>query len=154
MSETRETILADNTHHMVDSDVTPPPPPAITGNSDSIVAAALARRDQPAQQVYVHRYNLTRITQIIWLVTGMLESLIMIRVMLKLMAANPEAGFARLIYNTTAVFLTPFFGLVATPAANGSVLELSSLVAMLVYALLAWGTVRVLWIVFEKPLVQ
>jgi hypothetical protein len=50
--------------------------------------------------------------------------------------------------------MTPFFGLTATPSANGSVLELSSLIAMLVYALLAWGIVRVLWIVFEKAVIQ
>jgi hypothetical protein len=99
------------------------------------------------------RYNLARTTQIIWLVTSVIEALFAIRVLLKLMAANPAAGFAVFIYNMTAVFLAPFFGLVATPSANGSVLELSTLVAMLVYALLAWGIVRVLWIVFERPVV-
>jgi len=50
--------------------------------------------------------------------------------------------------------MTPFFGLTARPSANGSVLELSSLIAMLVYALLAWGIIRVLWIVFEKAVIQ
>jgi hypothetical protein len=152
MSETKETMLANNDHRMAESGAIPPASQASPG--DSIVEASLARRDQPALQAHIRRYNLTRITQIIWLVTGVLESLIAIRVLLRLMAANPAAGFATFIYNMTAVFLTPFFGLTATPSANGSVLELPSLIAMLVYALLAWGIVRVLWIVFEKPLVQ
>ena len=55
------------------------------------------------------------------------------------MAANPAAGFATFIYNMTAVFLTPFFGLTATPSANGSILEIPTLIAMLVYAPVGLG---------------
>jgi hypothetical protein len=77
--------------------------------------------------------------------------LIAIRVLLKLLAANPEAGFARFIYGMTSVFLVSFAALLPTPSANGSVLEISSLVAMLVYALLAWGIVRVMWVAHEQP---
>jgi hypothetical protein len=109
---------------------------------------------QPLVDPVRRRYNLVRITQIIWLVTSVIEALFTIRVLLKLMAANPAAGFAVFIYNMTAVFLAPFFGLTASPSANDSVLELSTLIAMLVYALLAWGIVRVLWIIFERPIVQ
>jgi hypothetical protein len=109
---------------------------------------------QPIVDPVRRRYNLVRITQIIWLITSVIEALFTIRVLLKLMAANPAAGFAVFIYNMTAVFLAPFFGLTASPSANGSVLELSTLIAMLVYALLAWGIVRVLWIMFERPIVQ
>lgn len=98
------------------------------------------------------RQALAKTTQIIWLVTGVLQALIGIRVLLRLLAANPQAGFAQLIYGITAVFLVPFTGLFDDPAANGSVLELSSLVAMLVYALFAWGVIRVMWVTFgETP---
>ena len=119
----------------------------------SVGDAGLSPRNQ-VDQARKRQYNLARITQIIWLVTGVLESVFTIRILLKLMAANPAAGFATFIYNMTAVFLTPFFGLTATPSANGSILEIPTLIAMLVYALLAWGIVRVLWITFERPLVQ
>ena len=152
MSEMNGTMLANKDYRRAESSDTPSA--AQPSLRDSVVDANLARRDQQALQVRIRRYNLTRITQIIWLATGVLESLIAIRVLLKLMAANPSAGFAAFIYNMTAVFLAPFFGLTATPSANGSVLELSSLIAMLVYALLAWGIVRVLWIVFEKAVIQ
>lgn len=96
------------------------------------------------------RLKLQKATQIIWLITGMLEALIAMRVLLKLIAANPEAEFARFIYNITAVFLVPFENLTASPSANGAVLEIPSLFAMLVYALLAWGIVRIIWVVFEE----
>jgi uncharacterized membrane protein len=96
------------------------------------------------------RLKLQKATQIIWLVTGVLEALIAMRVLLKLIAANPEAEFARFIYNITAVFLVPFENLTASPSANGAVLEIPSLFAMLVYALVAWGIVRIIWVVFEE----
>jgi hypothetical protein len=97
------------------------------------------------------RNRLAKTTQVIWLVTSILEVLIGIRVLLRLMAANPEAGFARFIYGMTNVFLVPFAALLPNPSANGFVLELSSLMGMLVYALLAWGIVRIMWVVFEQP---
>lgn len=98
-----------------------------------------------------HRYTLAKITHFIWFITGILEAVIGIRVLLKLIAANPNAGFAQFIYSMTAPFLVPFFGLTATPSANGAVLEIPSLVAMLVYALLAWGIIRLLWLLFDRP---
>jgi len=96
------------------------------------------------------RRTLAKATQIIWLLTGILEILIGIRFVLKLLGANPQAGFAQLIYGMTAVFLVPFNALFASPSAAGSVLEVSSLVAMLVYALGAWIVVRVMWVVLEE----
>jgi len=151
MSEMKETTLGYKDHRPVGAGVTQPAYPL--GGVPSVGDAGLSPRNQ-ADQARKRQYNLARITQIIWLVTGVLESLFTIRTLLKLMAANPAAGFATFIYNMTAVFLTPFFGLTATPSANGSILEIPTLIAMLVYALLAWGIVRVLWITFEKPLVQ
>jgi len=72
-------------------------------------------------------------------------------VLLKLLGANPQAGFAQFIYGITAVFLAPFAALFPSPSASGSVLELSSLVAMLVYALLAWTIIRITWVTLEEP---
>ena len=43
----------------------------------------------------------------------------------------------------SSLFLVPFFGLTGSPAAGGRVLEVPSLIAMLVYAFLGWGVVRV-----------
>ena len=90
-------------------------------------------------------------TQWIWLGLGIVEVLIGLRVMLKLIAANPESPFAAFIYTVSAIFLFPFVGLVGTPASGGMVLELSSIIAMLVYALLAWGFERIVWVSFYRP---
>lgn len=96
-----------------------------------------------------HRAILHKISGFIWLVAGVLEALIGLRFLLKLIAANPGAPFVRLVYNVTDLFLWPFAGLTATPAADGMVLEISSLIAMIVYALLFWIVVRLLWLIFS-----
>jgi hypothetical protein len=87
----------------------------------------------------------------IWLALVMLEALIAVRIGLKLIGANPEILFAFAIYNVSYIFLFPFEGLVATPAAGRAVLELSSIIAMMVYVLLAWGVERTVWLIYYRP---
>lgn len=96
------------------------------------------------------RLILGRIIQLVWLMAGTLEALIALRFVLKLIAANPDNTFARLVYDLTAVFLWPFFGLTITPSVEGIVLEIHSLIAMLVYALLAWFVVQLIWLIFYR----
>lgn len=90
-------------------------------------------------------------TQWIWIGLGIVETLIGLRVVLKLIGANPASPFAAFIYGISDVFLFPFAGLVGTPTAGASVLEISSIVAMLVYGLLAWGLERIVWVIFYRP---
>ena len=90
-------------------------------------------------------------TQVIWLLLGILETLLALRFVLKLIAANPASPIATFIYGVTGLFLLPFSGLTATPSAGGMVLELSTMIAMVVYALLAWGVERIVWLIFYRP---
>jgi hypothetical protein len=90
-------------------------------------------------------------TQLIWLALGLVEALIGMRVLLKLIGANAESLFAVFIYGVTDIFLFPFEGLVGTPASGGMVLELTSIIAMLVYALLFWAVERIVWVIFYRP---
>ena len=90
-------------------------------------------------------------TQLIWLFFGTLETLIALRILLKLIAANPASPIAALIYAVTDLFLFPFAGLTVTPAVGAMVLELSSFFAMVVYALIAWAIERTIWVIFYRP---
>jgi hypothetical protein len=90
-------------------------------------------------------------TQLVWLLFGILETLIALRIMLKLIAANPSSPIAALIYAFTDLFLFPFAGLTPTPSAGGMVLELSSLFAIVIYALIAWAIERTIWVIFYRP---
>ena len=92
-----------------------------------------------------------KVTQLVWLLFGILEALIVLRLVLKLIAANPESPIVTLIYGFTYLFLFPFKGLVASPTSGGMVLELSSMFALLIYALIAWVIERIVWIVFYRP---
>jgi len=90
-------------------------------------------------------------TQLIWLLLGILEAMIALRIGLKLIGANPESMIVALIYGFTYLFLFPFAGLVGSPATGNMVLELSSLFAMLIYALIAWAFERIVWLIFYRP---
>jgi len=90
-------------------------------------------------------------TQLIWLLLGILEIMLVLRFALKLIAANPASPVAVFIYGFTGLFLIPFEGLTATPAMGGMVLEVSTLIAMAVYALLAYAFERVVWLIFYRP---
>jgi hypothetical protein len=92
-----------------------------------------------------------KVTQLIWLFLGILEALIALRIGLKLIGANPESPIVALIYGLTYLFLFPFQGMVATPSSGSIVLELSSLFAMLIYALIAWAVERTVWVLFYRP---
>jgi hypothetical protein len=92
-----------------------------------------------------------KLTELIWLAFGLLEALIGLRVILRLIAANPANPFARLVYDASYIFVWPFLGLTRTPSANGAVLEISSLIGMFVYALVAWALVQMVWIVLARP---
>jgi hypothetical protein len=95
--------------------------------------------------------QIDRAVQVVWLALGALEFMLGLRAVLKLMAANPGNPFANFVYSFTDLFLWPFMGLTVTPAANGMVLEIPTLVAMAVYALLAWLVVRIVWLIFDRP---
>ena len=90
-------------------------------------------------------------TQLVWLLFGVLEALIALRIGLKLFGANPASPVAALLYGFTDLFLWPFTGLLGTPQAGGLVLELSSVVALVVYALIAWALERLIWVIFYRP---
>jgi hypothetical protein len=97
------------------------------------------------------RIAVSKVVNFIWLLFGILEGLIGLRVFLKLIAANPRNPFANLLYQFTALFLWPFRGLTADPSGGGIVLEVNSLIAMMVYGLLGWVIVRLIWLIFYRP---
>jgi uncharacterized protein YggT (Ycf19 family) len=85
-----------------------------------------------------------RVALVIWLLLGVVEALLIMRVILKALAANPATWFVQFVYGASAPLVAPFQGIFPTRATAGNVFELSSLVAIVVYALIAWGIVRLL----------
>ena len=48
-------------------------------------------------------------------------------------------------------FVAPFASLIGAPAAGGMVLEISSIIAMIVYFLIAWVLERIVYVLFYRP---
>ncbi|MBX4191219.1 MAG: YggT family protein [Candidatus Doudnabacteria bacterium] len=89
---------------------------------------------------------LYRGTQVIWYVLSVIEALLGIRFILRLIAANPAAGFTDLIYTITQPLVQPFSNIVRVARVEGtntaSLIDWNILIAMAVYWLLAWAIVR------------
>ena len=97
-----------------------------------------------------YRETVYKVSQIIWLLFGGLEALIGIRVILMLIGANPANGFTAFVYQLTQLFLWPFQNLIANPTFQNMTLEATSIIAIIVYALLGWLIVRMIWVVFYR----
>lgn len=83
--------------------------------------------------------------RIIYYIVGLITVLLLIRIVLLLLAANQGNGFVDFVYALSGVFAMPFYGIFNyTPAYGSSVLELSSVVAIFIYALVGWGIVKLL----------
>jgi hypothetical protein len=81
--------------------------------------------------------------RIVWYIAGVIIALLAIRIILLLLGANNESGFVNFAYGLSEVFAAPFYGIFSyQPAYGHSTLELSSLVAIAVYALVAWGIAK------------
>lgn len=108
-------------------------------------------KDTQAESEREQRIFTFKATEMIWLLLGILEGLIALRIGLRVIGANPASPIVAMIYEFTALFLLPFRGLTSSPSAGNMVLEVSSLFAMLVYALLFWAVERLVWLIFYRP---
>lgn len=97
-----------------------------------------------------YREAVYKVSQFIWLIFGAIEALIGIRVILMLIGANPANTFTALVYQLSELFLWPFRNIVPNPAFGNSVLEITSLIAMIVYPLIGWAIVRLIWVLFYR----
>ncbi len=82
---------------------------------------------------------LFRGTQVVWYLFALLEILLLFRFGLKFAGANPGAGFTSFIYAVTWPFAEPFIAVFRTTSVGDQVFEWTTLLAMVVYLLIAWG---------------
>lgn len=99
-------------------------------------------RHQNARPMY-------RVTQVIWYILSVIETILAFRFLLKILGANTGATFTQFVYSISAPFADPFRNIVSTPRIGTSQIEWGTLLAMLVYWIIAWGIIRL--IVMNKP---
>lgn len=82
----------------------------------------------------------------VYYILGVLEVLFAVRLIFKLLGANPGSSFVSFIYSVTQVFLLPFVSIFKTAVTKGAetqaVLEPATIIGMVVYALVAWGIIK------------
>lgn len=90
----------------------------------------------------------SRIAQVVYFVAGIIEAVLALRFVLQLLGANRGSAFVDFVYDITTPLVTPFFGMFgSTPTFGAARFEAESLVAIVVYALVAYlivGLLRVL----------
>jgi hypothetical protein len=87
---------------------------------------------------------LYRGTQIVWYIVGLLEAILAFRFVLKLLGANPAAGFTGFIYGISFPFAVPFLSVFKITVVQGSIFEWTTLLAMLVYLFIAMAIAKLL----------
>jgi hypothetical protein len=92
--------------------------------------------------------NTQTIASIIYFIFGLFEILLGFRLILKMTGANPGSGFVSGIYSFTQLLILPFRGIFSSAVSTGlevkAIFEPATLVAMVVYALVAWGLVKLI----------
>lgn len=96
----------------------------------------LERREVISEDIGLERrFRFLKAMNLYWLAALTLIGLLALRVLLKLIAANPNSPFAAAIYGLSDLFVWPFFGLTASPAAGAMVIDVPTLIAIVFYAL-------------------
>lgn len=82
--------------------------------------------------------------RVVYYILGVIEVVLGLRFVLRMLGANTAAGFVQFVYGLAGVLIAPFTAMFRSTVAGSSRLEWSVLVAMVVYALIAWGIVSLM----------
>lgn len=101
------------------------------------------------QKIFDKKKTIFRFNQIIWYFLGLLEVLLVFRIVLKALGANPTSGFTSLIYSITNPLALPFTGILGSPVISGTaIIEWSTIIAAIVYLVVAWGLVYLVDLIY------
>lgn len=105
--------------------------------------------DDPEYVRQRHMIIFGKIANIVWLITFFILAVILLRFVMLLINANEQNGFVSWVYDSSEFFVRPFLGITNDPTLNGSVLEINSLIAMLIYMLLIYGILQLVKVVLD-----
>jgi hypothetical protein len=89
-------------------------------------------------------------SSIVYYILDVIEIILGLRLLFKLLGANAGNAFVDILYAISGALLAPFTGIFRPSTASGSVLEWSTIIAMLIYALVAYLIVKLVRVA-EKP---
>ncbi len=85
-------------------------------------------------------------SRVVWYIAGFIIALLVLRVILFMLGANQGSPFVDFIYSLSGVFAWPFQGIFPTPTYGQFGIDSASLVAIVVYTLVAWGIAKLVTI--------
>ena len=139
---------------MVQTEATQEEVTTVSNESPQQIVRKTTRQVEPQakgeapQKVYEKKKNIFRFNQVIWYILGFVEVLLVFRTILKILGANPFAGFASLIYAITTPLVAPFNGILSISVTGNSVIEWSTIIAAIVYLCIAGGLVYLLDLIY------
>jgi len=119
--------------------------------------AAVPARDEVVSDRVVEDESVDRLTaldlatRLIWFLDGLLIVGLILRFIFKAGGANTGSGFVRFIYNSTAAFVAPFRGIFADSVTGNNVLEVSTIIAIIVWAIVGFFLAWLLGILLGGP---
>jgi hypothetical protein len=117
----------------------PPPSPIYNAPATPVLPKIKSKRN--SNEIKTTARNVIRY------IAGFIEVILVIRFVFKLLGANAGNSFVKLVYNVTNVFSGPFnnvFGVTHATASNTHIFDPTIILAAIVYALIAWGLIKLI----------
>jgi uncharacterized protein YggT (Ycf19 family) len=115
--------------------------PIVRDDEPAVVETDTPRGVYASRTVPLAHY---RSIQFIWFVAALIDTLVGIRFVLKLFAASPLSSFVSLLYAITNPLVAPFRNIFPVSGTSGFVFEPASLVALVIYPLIALALVSLI----------
>lgn len=92
----------------------------------------------------VVKTNRVVLTRAIWYLLGVVVAILALRIVLLMLSANPETPFVEIVYAISGIFVVPFYGIFDQPDYTRFYIDTSSIVAIVVYWLIAMGLAKLI----------
>jgi uncharacterized protein YggT (Ycf19 family) len=89
--------------------------------------------------------------QLVWLIGGIVQAIIGLRVLFRALAANPQAAFVQFIDTISSPLVYPFRGIIDDRPVGSGMLDISALICMAVYLVATVATVQLIRILTAPP---
>jgi len=122
------------------------------GDTETVLNNPTGNQHKPlmATQVKTAATSSQTTEYLIYFIFGFLESMLALRLLFKLAGASLSSAFVGFIYGITGLFILPFEGIFRRGISEGletaSILEPATVVAIVIYALIAVGVVKLVHI--------
>ncbi len=111
-------------------------------------AEKIERKEAPRENFVTYKEQnwFIQTRNVIYYILGVIEVLLAFRLLFLLLGANPANGFVAWLYSLTSALVAPFRGIFGTfvtrDAISRYVFDPASIIAMIVYTVIAVGLVR------------